>query len=436
MKVLRPSCRVAVPAEDVARGTARASAVLAIACVLATTPAEAAAQRRDTSWVVNEAAVAAALRSPEALWAFAISPRTRWADRTAAVFRSYPAAWRNDLLERSVRTEGMEIYGRAPAPPRFLLPPSYLPRVYGALRELRRERALHTWGWRFRKPESWYYASDTVPPPPFTGNRRRTILGHPWTVPQSAEIEPYGFGESRHGPWPKHVETALSVLFDGFADTANAAQFYAGVARLPCADRADAQWLMGKTSFVANASRVVTPEVVGLWRNVALNPAWPRQSAWNDGVLAMMALSRGDDVFWMQQALYADLVGATHYDDLRRLVQRLSWLVPHAGGTATGSGPPHVAHLALARRVDALPDSVPHLVRATVANDLLARLDPAAPRLPVTNDSRRDREVFAAYRAWFAAHHAALARAAAAQEPHIAAARRRVEAVTTCRSAR
>ncbi|HEY0038306.1 MAG TPA: hypothetical protein VGB66_16520, partial [Longimicrobium sp.] len=351
MNVLRTSCRVAVAAEDVTRGIARASAVLAMVCVLATTPAEAAAQRRDTSWVVNEAAVAAALRSPEALWAFATSPRTRWADRTAAVFRTYPAARRNEHLERSVRFEGMEIYGRAPAPARFFLPPSYLPRVYGALRELRRERALHTWGWRFLKQDGWYYASDTVPPPPFTGNRRRTILGHSWTVPQSAEIEPYGFGESRHGPWPKHVETAVRVLFDGFADPANAAEFYAGVARLPCADRADAQWLMRKTSFVANESRVVTPEVVGLWRNVALNPAWPRQSAWNDGVFATMALSRDDDVFWMQQVLYADLVGATHHDDLRRLMERLTWLVLDAGGTIVRPGPPHAAHLALARRV-------------------------------------------------------------------------------------
>jgi hypothetical protein len=321
--------------------------------------------------------------------------------------------------------------------------------VYLAHRELRRERALHGWGWRFRKPDGWMYATDTVASPPFTGDRRRTVLGHPWTVPQDGGREPEGFGAQRFGPWPAQVETALSILLPGFADPADPSGYYAGVARLPCDDRADAQWLMRWTYTVPLASRPmfarfepaqrngVTADVAGLWRNVALNPAWPRQSAWYVGVLATMGMTPGDDVFWLQQALYADLAAAAHPRDLGDLIERLDWLVPDSGSAVVRPGPPHAARLALARRVDALPDTIPVRTRAGLAHRVMRALDPAAPRgASQSGGDRRHEEDFAAYRAWFAANRGALEARAATQSARVAAARRAMDAVPACRGAR
>lgn len=417
---------------------ARTSVLLAAAALAAAAPAGVAAQARDTSFLVNEAAVAAALRSPEALWAFVTSPRTRWADRTAASFRASPASRRSPRLDFDLEPTGMVVYGPAPAPPRFVLPLSYLPRVTGALRELRRERALHNWGWRFRAPSAWDHPSDTVAPPPFTGSRRRTILGHPWTVPEGEGLRPEGFGEDRAGPWPANVETSLGILFNGFADPEHAVEFYAAVARLPCEDLAEAAWLTTKTEALARNARVVTADVVGLWRNMALHPTWEPRPSWAEGVLAWLALTPGEDAFWLEQALSVELVTHADMGRLRRLVELRWWLVPDPANTVVRPALPHVTRLAVARRVDALPDSVPAARRAAIASFVLRNLDPAAADAfpPETSDAAEREAALAVYRAWFARNEPALARLAATQEARVAAARQAIHAVTTCRGAR
>jgi hypothetical protein len=55
--------------------------------------------------------------------------------------------------------------------------------------------------------------------------------------------------------------------------------YHAGVARLPCDDRADAEWLMRWTYTAPPASRPMFARFEPAQRNVALNPPWPRQSA-------------------------------------------------------------------------------------------------------------------------------------------------------------
>jgi hypothetical protein len=415
----------------------RTYAILAAAFALAAAaPAGAAAQARDTSYLVNEAAVTAALRSPEALWAFVTSPRTRWADRMAATFRTQPESRRLRQAEGDIRVSGMEIYGPAPAPPRFVLPISYMPRVAAALWELRRERALHNWGWRFRAPTTWRYASDTVAPPPFTGDRRRTILGHPWTVPAGAGFRPEGFGAVRGGPWPAHVETVMEMLLEGFQDPERPAEFYAAAARLPCADIERARWLVDLTLGMARETHVVTPAAVGVWRNLTLNPAPPEWPAWDDDVMAPIVLSASEEAFWLGQVLTVDVASIAGVERLRRAIRRVDWFA--SNGKIVRPGPPHAVHLALARAVDALPDSASPIMRATLARELLARVDPAAAAtLPERFDDNRPSEAaFAAYRQWFARSQPALVRQAAAQEARLSAARRAMDAVTTCRAAR
>ena len=89
------------------------------ALVLAACSVSISAAQPSASTQVDEAAVAAALRSPEALWAFVTSPETRSVDRFVAALRAFPAEKRMRAEERqSLLDAGLDAYGSAPAPQR------------------------------------------------------------------------------------------------------------------------------------------------------------------------------------------------------------------------------------------------------------------------------------------------------------------------------
>jgi hypothetical protein len=137
--------------------------------------------------------------------------------------------------------------------------------------------------------------------------------------------------------------------------------------------------------------------------------------------------------------MVADIVSSWRPEALRSFVdrERLSWIVGESSGGIVRP-PPHVVRLAFARRVDALPDTVPPVTRAVLGYWVVRDLDPAAAAAfpKWSRDDARHEEVFARYREWFARNREALARLAAPQEPRVAAARRAMDAVTTCRGSR
>lgn len=405
-------------------------------------PASRDAAPADTAFRVDEARVAEALRSPEALWAFVTAPETRWADRMAAAWRAFPAEKRMfPGAVRTLREAGLDVYGDAPAPPRFLLPASFLPRLVAARRELARERAVHNWGLRRVLPPG-SRAGSIGQPFPYRGERRRVVLGHVWMVPDSATAdEPRSFQERRFGPWPSQVEGALDLLHGGLRDGARPDEYYAAVLNLPCDSAADAWSFVEETWTFASNARAVTPALVGVWRNIALNPAWPRVHGYVSHVLYSIGITRTDEAFWMGQALMADMAERETEEDVHMLTIHLSSLDTdlRPGWDIRRPGTPDVAIWALARRVDALPRSVPPYQRREAAKDVLEVADSAAAAaLPeaMQVDSAGNERAFAYYRAWFAANRAALAARAARQEPQVAAARAAMRRTRLCAARR
>jgi hypothetical protein len=405
-------------------------------------PASRDAAPADTSLRVDEARVAAALRSPEALWAFVTAPETRWPDRMAAAWRAFPAEKRMlPGVARTLGESGLDVYGEAAPPQRFLLPASFLPRLVAARRELKRENAIHNWGLRRVLPPG-SRAGSIGQPFPYRGERRRIVLGHVWMVPDSATAnEPRSFQERRFGPWPSQVEGALDLLHGGLRDSARPDEYYAAVLNLPCDSAADAWSFVEETWTYASNARAVTPALVGVWRNIALNPAWPSVHGYVSHVLYSIGITRTDEAFWMGQALMADMAESRRDEDVHMLTIHLSSLDTdlRPGWDIQRPGTPDVAIWALARRVDALPRSVPPYQRREAAKDVLEVADSAAAAaLPeaMQVDSVANERAFAYYRAWFAANRAALAARAARQERQVAAARAAMRRTRLCAARR
>lgn len=414
----------------------------ALSLAFATVPATSAAQlsARDTTLRVDEAAVARALASPEALWAFVTAPETRWADRTAATWRALPREMRGSPESFFALMEsGLDVIGRDTTRTGFALPVDYFPRLVAARRELQRERAVHRWGLR-RRPNPRSAAATFHGPYRYTGERRRIVLGHVWMVPDTgAGYEPATLGDQRFGPWPAQVEWSLDVLYRGFQAHPVPAEFFAAALRLPCATADDAESLVFETRQYASTHRAITPAVAGAWRNAALNPAAGNVEPWVYQGMYAIGITKTDEAFWLGQALFANLAEAASPGELAALAIHLDWLDsdPRPGWDLHRPAPPHAAILALARGVDRLPATVRPYQRYDAAKDLLQVADTAAfqafPQVSQTDDAGND-AAFARYRAWFAENRARLEALAAAQRPQVDAARRAMSATRVCRA--
>ncbi|HYJ80364.1 MAG TPA: hypothetical protein VEW03_12205, partial [Longimicrobiaceae bacterium] len=375
-------------------------------------------------------------RSPGALWAFVTAPETRWADRMAAAWRAFPADRRMAEEQRRTLLEaGLDVYGSAPAPRRFVLPTSWFPRVIAARRELARERALHHWGLREVTPHASRMAHMEFRR--YEGERRRVVLGHVWMVPDSAQYESTSILEKVRDPWPAQVETVLDILYRGFRETAPPAEFFAAALRLPCQTDDDAYSLVLETRQYASGARTITPEVVGAWRNAALNPALPRIRDHVTSAFYTIGITRTDEAFWLGQALMEDMAARASDAELPMLVLHLGWMDTdeRPGWEIVRPGTPDVATWALARRVHALPDSIAPYIRRRAAADVLVVADSAAgAKLPqaMQTDSTGNERAFADYRSWFVRNRDRLERQARAQAPQVEAARRAMARSRVC----
>ena len=158
-----------------------------------------------------------ALRSPDDLWAFVTSPEPMYLERRAAAYQA-----------------------------KGLVPVTWLPKIWRAIGELRREQAASDFGLKPHPISSTVY----MPRRP----RRegpRPILGHTWTPPAQPIDYPLTPEEREKAPWPWQVQQALSDLDGGLVPSTysplereKADAYLAAVLTMPCATDEEATWLV------------------------------------------------------------------------------------------------------------------------------------------------------------------------------------------------
>jgi hypothetical protein len=408
------------------------SATLLLAALAATPALGQTTAPADDPLRVDQARVAEALRSPDAFLAFVTAPETRWADRTAAVTRAYPAgadrilAVPEKLLPRDSAL--------APAPARFVLPASYLARVRAMHAEMEREHWEHRFAITPEFPEVHAYLAQPRPPGD-TLRRERTILGHPWTVPAARVTYPATPEEAARAPWPWQVHRMMLALWLGLRSATPADELHAAVLALPCGTEEEQRVFLTEAAAYAHRTRAVTPEIMGALRNLGLRP--PARAI---DALQGVRLSPADEAFWMGEAVMVDLAERVADGHLSSLAFHLPDLLD---GPSYGDGPirrpdrPYAAFLALGRRIDAMDPALHWTERGYAAEYYLRAADPAffatVPR-ETLSDSTEFEELARAFRRWFAAHRAELEAKAAPHAEPLAAHRARLEKVAVCRA--
>jgi hypothetical protein len=194
---------------------------------------------------VNSARITAALQSADALWAFVTAPEPNYLERRAAAYQA-----------------------------RGLVPVTWLPKVWAAIGELRREEREHGFG---LKPPPLSSLAWTPPRPPAQGVRQ--ILGHSWTAPVQPLDYPLTPKEREEAPWPWQVREALRDLNAGLfpstyapLDRGKADAYLSAVLTIPCGTDDEAQWFV---EAVQGSSHYKTPAIMGALRNIATNPRLP-----------------------------------------------------------------------------------------------------------------------------------------------------------------
>jgi hypothetical protein len=194
---------------------------------------------------VNSARITAALQSPDALWAFVTAPEASYLERRAAAYQA-----------------------------KGLIPVTWLPKVWAAIGELRREEREHGFG---LKPHPLSSLPWTLPRPRAQGVRQ--ILGHSWTTPLQPLDHPLTPKEREEAPWPWQVREALRDLNAGLIprtyaplERAEADAYLSAVLAMPCGTDDEAQWLV---EAAQGSSHYKTPAVMGALRNIATNPRLP-----------------------------------------------------------------------------------------------------------------------------------------------------------------
>jgi hypothetical protein len=194
---------------------------------------------------VSSTRITAALQSADALWAFVTSPEASYLERRAAAYRAK---------------------GRVPV--------SWLPKVWAAIGELRREEREHGFG---LKPPPLSSLAWTPSRPRARGDRQ--ILGHSWTAPVEPLDYPLTPKEREEAPWPWQVREALRDLNAGLIphtyaplERAEADAYLSAVLAMPCGTDDEAQWFV---EAAQGSSHYKTPAIMGALRNIATNPRLP-----------------------------------------------------------------------------------------------------------------------------------------------------------------
>ncbi len=356
----------------------------------------------------NAEKVEAALRSADEVWKVVTAPETPWAERMV-------------VAERAV-AQGV-------------MPMTFMPRVVEAQRELQREERAHRFG---MEPFVGRYSSIAMlTHQEFTGDRRRKILGHDWTLPATRVDQPLTYAEKRLAAWPWQVKQALEVLVRAFFTPARPAEFFEEAMMLPCRTPEEAEAFFEMTNRMAITARSLDPRVVGAWRNIALNDAMKSLRGQIEyGFDYIQTCMSGDD-YRYGEVMMADLAG--RLDD--RGMATLSFFLHRLftsydrNGRESVHDRPETAIAAMGAAIDAIPPTASIFSRGYAALYFLQAADPKALSKNVHNgpDTEDDHERhWSEFRAWYAKHGEALEAAARAREPLLAPYRARLAAVSTC----
>lgn len=190
---------------------------------------------------VHSARITRALRSPDALWTFVTSPEPMYLERRAAAYQA-----------------------------KGLLPITWLPKVWQAVDELRREQ--NRFGLKPHPLNSMMWMPGPASPPP----PARRILGHEWKPPAAPVEYPLTAKEREAAPWPWQVLEALNDLKAGFIPSTygplereKADAYLSMVLTMPCGTDDEAKLLLEASQ---GTSHYKTPAIMAVWRNIALNP--------------------------------------------------------------------------------------------------------------------------------------------------------------------
>jgi hypothetical protein len=191
---------------------------------------------------VNSARIDAALRSPDALWAFVTAPEPSYLERRAAAYQA-----------------------------KGVVPVTWLPKIWAAIGELRREEREHGFGLKPHPLSSLAWTPSRAP-----ARAVRQILGHSWTAPVQPLDYPLTPSEREEAPWLWQVREALRDLNAGLIprtyaplERADADAYLSAVLAMPCGTDDEAQWLV---EAAQGSSHYKTPAIMGALRNIATNP--------------------------------------------------------------------------------------------------------------------------------------------------------------------
>ncbi len=155
-----------------------------------------------------------ALQSADALWAFVTAAEQNYVERRAAAYQA-----------------------------KGLVPVTWLPKIWTAIGELRREERAHGFG---LKPHP--LSSIALMPRGPEVERSRQILGHAWTAPAQPADYPLTPKEREDAPWPWQVKEALRDLSAGLIPSTysplerdKAGAYLSAVLTMPCGTDEEAQ---------------------------------------------------------------------------------------------------------------------------------------------------------------------------------------------------
>ena len=238
---------------------------------------------------VHSARITAALQSADALWAFVTAPEQSYLERRAAAYQASG-----------------------------LVPVAWLPRIWAAIGELRREERVHGFG---LKPHPLSSIA-SLPGGP-RGQAPRRIFGRSWTAPAEPVDYPLTPKEREVAPWPWQVREALRDLNAGLIpstyaplDRGKADAYLAAVLTMPCGTDEEAQSFV---EVVQGSSHYKTPAIMGALRNIATNPAHPIAAVHVATIYADATRLWNDPQSWVLGAAgLADILRNTPHIDARQ----------------------------------------------------------------------------------------------------------------------
>jgi hypothetical protein len=354
--------------------------------------------------------ITCALQSPDSLFQFVTRPEPFYLERRAAALQG-----------------------------NGIIPMDWVPRLWRAVGELRREEAVQHWGLK-PHPLSSIPANWAAPAPDAGGVQ--TVLGHSWTPPAQPVDYPLTPAERERAPWPWQVEIALRDLYGGLVpstfaplDRPKAEAYLAAVLTMPCNTDDEAQLFVEATQY---SSHFKTLAVMGALRNIGLNADYPRAAVLATTSFADATRLWNDTLSWaIGSAGVLDLLRDSPHPSAR---DNAAYSIRSLRESFRGSGavrmplPAAVLLEASRRALDPATGDAWHRLYVYAFSVVEAlddppfraerRLDPASPLVT---------QRLAEFQAWFAAERTSLQALAASQAGEIEDAERALRSVM-CRS--